>query len=79
MVEQVYWIGGFGDRAYIGWIPVDEWRVVTMGEVEGCRLVGEEGKVEGVGRGDVWVDLEKIGQQSLGLEDGGRSRESWSA
>lgn len=25
VVEQVYWVGGFGDRAYIGWIPVDEW------------------------------------------------------
>jgi len=25
VVEQVYWVGGFGDRAYIGWIPVEEW------------------------------------------------------
>lgn len=25
VVEQVYWVGGFGDRAYIGWIPIDEW------------------------------------------------------
>lgn len=42
-VEEVYWIGGFGDRAYIGWIPVDEWRTVTDREVEECRLVGEKG------------------------------------
>lgn len=42
-VEEVYWIGGFGDRAYIGWIPIDEWRSVTDGEVEECRLVGEKG------------------------------------
>ena len=33
VVEEVYWIGGFGDRAYIGWIPVDEWRNVTREEI----------------------------------------------
>ncbi|KAI4128333.1 MAG: hypothetical protein LQ338_002778 [Usnochroma carphineum] len=43
VVEQVYWIGGFGDRAYIGWIPVEEWRSVTQEEVENARLVGEHG------------------------------------
>lgn len=42
IVEEVYWIGGFGDRAYIGWIPVEEWRGVTEREVQDCRLVGEE-------------------------------------
>ncbi|MCJ1417856.1 hypothetical protein MMC32_004201, partial [Xylographa parallela] len=47
VVEEVYWIGGFGDRAYIGWIPVGEWRGVTEGEVEGARLVGERGWEEG--------------------------------
>ncbi|MCJ1393324.1 hypothetical protein MMC18_006196 [Xylographa bjoerkii] len=41
VVEEVYWIGGFGDRAYIGWIPVQEWRGVTEAEVEAARLVGE--------------------------------------
>jgi hypothetical protein len=25
VVEQVYWVGGFGDRAFIGWIPAAEW------------------------------------------------------
>jgi hypothetical protein len=25
VVEEVYWVGGFGDRAFIGWIPVGEW------------------------------------------------------
>ena len=25
VVEEVYWIGGFGDRAYIGWISKDDW------------------------------------------------------
>ena len=30
VVEQVYWVGGFGDRAYIGWIPVEEWYVAAF-------------------------------------------------
>lgn len=41
VVEEIYWIGGFGDRAYIGWIPRDVWRNVTMEEIEACRLPGE--------------------------------------
>ncbi|KAF2199666.1 hypothetical protein GQ43DRAFT_442300 [Delitschia confertaspora ATCC 74209] len=42
VVEEVYWIGGFGDRAYIGWVPVEEWRDVTSEEIEGVRLPGEQ-------------------------------------
>lgn len=42
VVEEVYWIGGFGDRAYIGWIPAEEWRTVTEEEIEGVRLPGEK-------------------------------------
>ncbi len=45
VVEEVYWIGGFGDRAYIGWIPVENWRNVTTKEISEIRLSGEE--VEG--------------------------------
>lgn len=41
VVEEVYWFGGFGDRAYIGWIPADVYRAVTEKEVEAIRLVGE--------------------------------------
>ena len=41
VVDEVYWIGGFGDRAYIGWIPVEEWHNVSTEDVEKCRLVGE--------------------------------------
>ncbi|KAF2257294.1 hypothetical protein BU26DRAFT_513995 [Trematosphaeria pertusa] len=41
VVEEVYWIGGFGDRAYIGWIPLEEWQGVTREEIEKCRLPGE--------------------------------------
>lgn len=44
VVEQVYWIGGFGDRAYIGWIPVEDWRNVTRDEIDDCRLPGERSK-----------------------------------
>ena len=47
VVEEVYWIGGFGDRAYIGWIPVEEWRKITQGQVEAARLVGERGEDKG--------------------------------
>ncbi|KAI4218104.1 MAG: hypothetical protein L6R36_009124 [Xanthoria steineri] len=43
VVQQIYWIGGFGDRAYIGWIPVEEWRGVSQEEVKSARLVGEHG------------------------------------
>lgn len=42
VVDQVYWIGGFGDRAYIGWIPVDDWQSVTRAEIDDCRLPGEK-------------------------------------
>ena len=42
VVEYVYWFGGFGDRAYIGWIPVEEWRNVTAKEIDHIRLPGEE-------------------------------------
>lgn len=43
VVQGVYWVGGFGDRAFIGWIPAEEWEGVTSEEVERARLVGEEG------------------------------------
>ncbi|KAK5663192.1 hypothetical protein OQA88_6609 [Cercophora sp. LCS_1] len=42
VVTEVYWIGGFGDRAYIGWIPVEEWNKVTKEEVEAVKLPGEK-------------------------------------
>jgi hypothetical protein len=42
VVQDVYWIGGFGDRAYIGWIPVEEWTNVTKAEWEDVRLPGEK-------------------------------------
>jgi hypothetical protein len=42
VVQDVYWIGGFGDRAYIGWIPLEEWKNVTRGEWEDVRLPGEK-------------------------------------
>ncbi|KAF3905259.1 hypothetical protein ABW21_db0204954 [Orbilia brochopaga] len=42
VVNGVYWVGGFGDRAYIGWIPAEEWSSVTEAEIEACRLPGEK-------------------------------------
>ncbi|KAM5346854.1 hypothetical protein ACJ41O_009859 [Fusarium nematophilum] len=42
VVTKVYWIGGFGDRALISWIPIDEWKSVTREEWESIKLPGEE-------------------------------------
>jgi len=44
VVEHVYWIGGFGDRAYIGWIPTEVWKNVTKVEIDDCTLPGEKKK-----------------------------------
>ncbi|OAA55682.1 FMN-binding split barrel-related protein [Cordyceps fumosorosea ARSEF 2679] len=41
VVTKVYWVGGFGDRAYIGWIPVEEWNAVTEAEWRAIKLPGE--------------------------------------
>lgn len=41
VVEEVYWIGGFGDRAFIGWFQPEVWRSVTQKEWEAVRLPGE--------------------------------------
>ncbi|KAF3942447.1 hypothetical protein ABW19_dt0209041 [Dactylella cylindrospora] len=41
VVEGVYWVGGFGDRAYIGWISEEEWSGVTEAEIDAARLPGE--------------------------------------
>ncbi|CAD6444670.1 e538c51c-d097-49b1-b926-6fc996f5f3a9-CDS [Sclerotinia trifoliorum] len=59
VVQEIYWVGGFGDRAYIGWIPIEEWRSVDKKEWEEARLVGEkkgwkEWAVEGLGLGGAW-------------------------
>ncbi|ETN40359.1 uncharacterized protein HMPREF1541_04636 [Cyphellophora europaea CBS 101466] len=40
-VEGVYWVGGFGDRAWIGWLDLAEWKGVSEGEWRGVRLPGE--------------------------------------
>jgi hypothetical protein len=42
VVTQVYWIGGFGDRAYIGWIDPADWKNVTRKEWEAVELPGEK-------------------------------------
>ncbi|KAH8429318.1 uncharacterized protein LDX57_006985 [Aspergillus melleus] len=45
VVRQVFWVGGFGDRALIGWVNMTEW--------EGIR---EDGSEPGVGDGRGWKD-----------------------
>jgi len=42
VVTQVYWIGGFGDRAYIGWIDSADWKNISRKEWEAVRLPGEK-------------------------------------
>ena len=42
VVEEVFWFGGFGDRARIGWLPVESWRNVTKQEIDELRLPGEK-------------------------------------
>ncbi|KAI5310606.1 hypothetical protein KEM55_004617 [Ascosphaera atra] len=47
-VQKVFWIGGFGDRARIGWIDTDMWKGVKRDGTNGqpgwdeVRLPGEE-------------------------------------
>jgi hypothetical protein len=42
-VQEIYFFGGFGDRARIGWIPLDLWQSISQKEIEEYRLVGEKG------------------------------------
>ena len=42
VVEEIYWIGGFGDRSYIGWFDPEEWKRITKEEWEQVRLPGEK-------------------------------------
>jgi len=42
VVKEVYWLGGFGNQAYIGWIPLEAWQGVTEEEIANARLPGEE-------------------------------------
>ncbi|KAI5302337.1 hypothetical protein KEM56_000784 [Ascosphaera pollenicola] len=41
VVQKILWIGGFGDRARIGWIDGQAWRDVQKDEWEAVRLPGE--------------------------------------
>ncbi|QUC20243.1 uncharacterized protein UV8b_04484 [Ustilaginoidea virens] len=42
VVTHIHWIGGFGDRAYIGWIPAEDWKKVKRDDWEAIRLPGEK-------------------------------------
>ncbi|RLL93703.1 hypothetical protein CFD26_103182 [Aspergillus turcosus] len=52
VVEQVYWIGGFGGLQQIGWMNVTEWK--------GIRRVGSQ---PGVGDGRGWEDVRLPGEE----------------
>jgi len=41
-VEEVYWVGGFGDVAYIGWLNPEDFKNVTKEEWSKVRLPGEK-------------------------------------
>ena len=41
-MQEVYWIGGFGDRNFIGWFDPEEWKGVGREDWERVRLPGEE-------------------------------------
>ena len=41
VVQEAYWIGGFGDRNYIGWLDPEEWRKVKKEDWDKVRLPGE--------------------------------------
>lgn len=42
VVREVYWMGGFGDRHWIGWFDREEWNAVREGEWGAVRLPGEK-------------------------------------
>jgi len=54
VVREVFWVGGFGNRAYIGWIPLDMWQGVTEEEIQSARLPGEVGKKSLWGK--IWLE-----------------------
>lgn len=37
VVHKALWVGGFGDRARIGWLDVDEWKGITKDGKDGNR------------------------------------------
>jgi hypothetical protein len=41
VVQEVYWIGGFGDRNFIGWLDPKEWRRIRRQDWEEVKLPGE--------------------------------------
>ncbi|KAI9813539.1 MAG: hypothetical protein M1832_006270 [Thelocarpon impressellum] len=55
VVREVFWFGGFGDRAYIGWIPAAEWGGVTRAEIDDARLPGEA-------EYEAWYGYERAGE-----------------
>jgi Pyridoxamine 5'-phosphate oxidase len=72
-VREIYWVGGFGDRAYIGWIPKKEWESVTDAEINEALLPGEEASsaFRGIARcGGTYTTFSKVARawQVYGLK-----------
>jgi hypothetical protein len=42
VTEHLYWFGGFGDRARIGWLPIETFKDLSMEEVMKTKLPGEK-------------------------------------
>ncbi|KAI1852025.1 hypothetical protein JX265_008170 [Neoarthrinium moseri] len=58
VVQQIYWIGGFGDRAYIGWLDPADWKNITREDWENVKLPGEKkGWKEWSIAAEDWKDL----------------------
>lgn len=41
VVQEVYWIGGFGDRNFIGWFDPQQWHSISVEDWKQVRLPGE--------------------------------------
>lgn len=77
VVEEMYWVGGFGDRAYIGWIPVEEWRGVTQEEIDAIRLPGEKSCGDSASTWG-WKSLKAwIGWEDAQADQSERVEENW--
>ncbi|KAF2098145.1 hypothetical protein NA57DRAFT_40288 [Rhizodiscina lignyota] len=42
VVNEIYWFGGFGDRAHIGWLNPSDWKNISESEIDEIRLPGEK-------------------------------------
>lgn len=60
VVREVYFFGGFGDRARIGWLPIEMWRNISQKEVEEYRMIGEREDKSGQSIGNMEREEQQI-------------------